>query len=195
MNCVKTKSSLADATKFWALSSLLLVATAAQAQQASTPQSANAAATTAATKPATAPARQPAAPGPASALVLEAAQIAIQTCQNDGGQRIAVSVVDSKGVLKLLLAADGASPRGVSSSTAKALTALKFQQPTQQIHQDKTLLAQVQQDSSLNGRPGGVLLQVKGEIIGALGIGGGRTDHACAEAGVAAIQQRLQKIG
>ncbi len=148
-----------------------------------------------ATTPAAAPVRQPAAPGPATDLVLEAAQIAINACKADGGQRIAVSVVDSKGVLKLLLTADGASPRGVSSSTAKAITALKYQQATQQLHQDKNLAAEIAKDSSLNARPGGVLLQANGEIIGALGIGGGKTDHACAEAGVAAIQARLQKVG
>ena len=157
----------------------LLLVPVAQAQQAAT----------------TPPVRQPAAPGPATDLVLEAAQIAINACKADGGQRIAVSVVDSKGVLKLLLAADGASPRGVSSSTAKAITALKYQQATQQLQQDKNLTAEIAKDSSLNARPGGVLLQAKGEIIGALGIGGGKTDHACAEAGVAAIQARLQKVG
>jgi uncharacterized protein GlcG (DUF336 family) len=142
-----------------------------------------------------APARQPAAPGPATELALEAAQVAINACKADGGQRIAVSVVDSKGVLKLLLTADGASPRGVSSSTAKALTALKYQQATQQLHQDKNLAAEIAKDSTLNARPGGVLLQAGDEIIGALGIGCGKTDHACAQAAVAAIQARLQKVG
>lgn len=142
------------------------------------------------------PPQVPAARGPALELAIEAARTAIAACSADGGQKVAVSVVDSAGVLKVLLAADGASTRGVTSSTNKAVTALKFKSSTsalgEQVKKDKTLADQVAADVSINVRPGGVLLKVGDEIIGAIGIGGGRTDEPCARAGIQKIQSRLQ---
>ena len=138
----------------------------------------------------------PAAKGPALELAIEAARIAIETCAGDGGQKIAVSVVDSAGVLKLLLAADGASPRGVTSSTNKAVTALNFKLATSQLGEqaktDKNLADKIAADTSLNARPGGVLLKVNDEIIGAIGVGGGKTDEPCALKGIEKIQSRLK---
>lgn len=151
-----------------------------------------------AAKPAdTAPRPQvPAAKGPALELAIEAARLAIETCAADGGQKIAASVVDSAGVLKVLLAADGTSPRGVASSTNKAVTALNFKTPTSQVGEqaktDQALAARIAADTSINARPGGVLLKVGDEIIGAIGVGGGKTDEPCALAGVQKIQARLK---
>lgn len=154
-----------------------------------------------AAKPAEAPAagtqqRVPAARGPSLELAVEAARVALETCAADGGQKIAASVVDSAGVLKVLLAADGASPRGVVSSTNKAVTALNFKAATSQIGEqaktDKALADKIAADTTINARPGGVLLKVGDEIIGAIGIGGGKTDEPCALAGVQRIQARLK---
>lgn len=146
--------------------------------------------------PANGPARVPAAKGPALELAIEAARIAIETCAADGGQKIGVSVVDSAGVLKVLLAADGTSPRGVASSTNKAVTALHFKAPTshvgEQAKTDKALADKIAADTTFNARPGGVLLKVGDDIIGALGVGGGKTDEPCALAGVQKIQARLK---
>lgn len=140
----------------------------------------------------------PAARGPALALALEAAQVAIETCTAKE-QKIGVSVVDSAGVLKALLATDGASPRGVQSSTNKAKTALEFKAPTsqlaEQIKTDKTLADKIAANPNLNARAGGVLLKVNDEIIGAIGVGGARgseKDEECALAGIQKIQTRLQ---
>lgn len=142
------------------------------------------------------PPQVPAARGPALELAVEAARAAIAACAADGGQKVAASVVDSAGVLKVLLAADGTSPRGVTSSTNKAVTALKFKLPTsalgEQVKNDKALADQAAADVSINVRPGGVLLKVGNEIVGAIGIGGGRTDEPCALAGIQKIQSRLQ---
>jgi len=139
--------------------------------------------------------RVPAAKGPAVELAIEAARVAIETCAADGGQKIGASVVDSAGVLKVLIAADGTSPRGVTSSTNKAVTALTFKTNTgklfEQIKTDKALADNVAANTSLNARPGGVLIKVGDEIIGAIGVGGGRTDEPCALAGLQKIQSRL----
>lgn len=138
----------------------------------------------------------PAARGPALELAIEAARIANETCAADGGQKIATSVVDSAGVLKVLLAVDGASPRGVASSTNKAVTALNFKAATSQLGEqaktDKALADKAAADTTINIRPGGVLIKVGDEIIGAIGVGGGKTDEPCALAGLQKIQARLK---
>lgn len=140
--------------------------------------------------------RVPAAKGPSLELAIEAARVAIETCAADGGQKIGVSVVDSAGVLKVLLAADGTSPRGVTSGNSKAVTALTYKtntsKLTEQIKTDKVLGDTIAANTVLNARPGGVLIKVGDEIIGAIGVGGGRTDEPCALAGLQKIQSRLQ---
>jgi uncharacterized protein GlcG (DUF336 family) len=137
----------------------------------------------------------PAAKGPSLELSIEAARIAIETCSAAGGQKIGASVVDSAGVLKVLLAADGTSPRGVQSSTNKAYTALTFKAATSeltgQLKTDKSLADKIAANANFNARPGGVLIKVGDEIIGAIGVGGGKTDADCAIAGLQKIQSRL----
>jgi uncharacterized protein GlcG (DUF336 family) len=139
-----------------------------------------------------------AARGPELALALEAARTAIDACLARGFP-VSASVVDSAGVLKVLLAADGAAPRGVQSSTHKAVTAITFKAPTSQLGErtktDKSFADTVAADPSYNVRAGAVLLVVKGEIIGAIGVGGARPseiDEACATAGFAQIGDRLK---
>jgi uncharacterized protein GlcG (DUF336 family) len=140
---------------------------------------------------------QPPARGPSLALAVEAAQTALATCTAKE-QKVSVSVVDSAGVLKALLATDGASPRGVQSSTNKAVTALSFKAPTSLLGErakaDKELADKVAANPAYNSRAGGVLIRVNDEIIGAIGVGGARgseNDEACALAGLAKIQGRL----
>ncbi|MBI4986077.1 MAG: heme-binding protein [Rhodocyclales bacterium] len=139
----------------------------------------------------------PAARGPALELALEAARVAVDTCKGLE-QKIGVSVVDSAGVLKVLLATDGASPRGVQSSTNKAVTALTFKTASSQLGEqaktDKELADKLAANTNYNARAGGVLLKVNNEVIGAIGVGGARgseKDEACALAGIEKIQSRL----
>ncbi len=131
-------------------------------------------------------------------LALEAAQATLADC-TARGHRIGVSVVDSAGVLKVALAADGASSRGVQSGNNKAVTALTFKQPSGQLGEkiktDTELAAKVAANPNFNARAGGVLLQVNGEVFGAIGVGGARgseNDEGCALTGVQKIQGRLK---
>ncbi|UCV06029.1 GlcG/HbpS family heme-binding protein [Dechloromonas denitrificans] len=140
----------------------------------------------------------PPARGPSFELALEAAQAAIDSCKARD-QKAAVSVVDSAGVLRVLLATDGASPRGVSSSTNKAVTALTFKAPTSQLAErvktDKELADKIAANTNFNARAGGVLLSVGGEVVGAVGVGGARgsnVDEECGLVGVQKIQGRLR---
>ena len=136
--------------------------------------------------------------GPALDLSLEAAQTALQACTAIQ-QKVAVTVLDSAGVVKVLLASDGASARGVLSSSSKAQTALTFRTATsaltESVKSDQQLAEKIAANSSFNIRAGGVLLIVNGEVVGAIGVGGARgseKDEACALAGIAQIQSRLQ---
>lgn len=147
-------------------------------------------------RPASGPA--PAARGPAYEVALELARVAVQNCAARN-QRIAISVLDSAGVVRVLLASDGASARGVQSSTGKALTALHFKANSgaigEQAKTDKALADQVAANSAFNARAGGVPIRVGDELIGAVGVGGARgsdVDEACAVAGLQAVQSRLQ---
>ena len=140
----------------------------------------------------------PAARGPSLKLALEAAQKALETCKGLD-QKIGVTVVDSAGVLKVVLATDGASTRGVASSTNKALTALAFTAATselgERIKTDTALAEKVASNANYNSRAGGVLLKVGDDVIGAIGVGGAKgseKDEACAVAGLQKIKGRLK---
>jgi uncharacterized protein GlcG (DUF336 family) len=146
----------------------------------------------------------PLARGPDMALALEAAQTALGTCSANG-IKAGVSIVDSAGVLRLLLSVDGASKNGVESSTKKAFTANALKAATYDIQEkmktDQALAAKVNADSTLFVRPGGLPLMAGDEVIGAIGVGGGQTlngvpggerDAACAKAGLDKIKDRLK---
>ena len=140
----------------------------------------------------------PAARGPALELALEAAREAIAHCAAIE-QKVAVSVVDSAGVLKVLLAADGASARGVLSGNNKAVTALTFKAATsalaEQVKSDQELAGKFAANPNYAARAGGLLIRVNDEVIGAIGVGGARGSEkaaACAVAGLQKVQARLQ---
>jgi uncharacterized protein GlcG (DUF336 family) len=140
----------------------------------------------------------PAARGPSLKLALEAAQKALDTCKGLD-QKIGVTVVDSAGVLKVVLATDGASTRGVTSSTNKALTALAFTSTTsdlaEKIKTDPALAEKVAANANYNTHAGGVLLKAGADVIGAIGVGGAKgseKDEACARAGLQKISGRLK---
>jgi len=139
----------------------------------------------------------PPARGPSLELASQAAQVAVDACAAKGFN-VGVSVVDSAGVLKVLVAKDGTSPRGVQSSTNKAVTALTFSDSTGHLGElsksDKALASRLSTNPNFNSRAGGVLLKANNEVIGAIGVGGARgseNDEACALAGIQAIQTRL----
>lgn len=139
----------------------------------------------------------PPARGPGLALALEAAQTAVATCTANG-YKVTASVVDSAGVIKVTLAADGASKRGVESSSAKAFTAVTFKTSSaaagKKAEADPILLGLLNADPKHRPRAGALPLFVGNELIGAIGVGGapgGDKDEACAQAGLNKIQSRL----
>ena len=120
-----------------------------------------------------------AARGPSYSLALEAAQTALESCEAKGAI-VSVSVVDSAGVLKILLAGDGADLKSVTSSTWKAITAIAFKTPISELG---TKVVR-----------GGLPMLVGDQVVGGIGVGGGHggnIDEDCARAGLEKIQKRL----
>jgi uncharacterized protein GlcG (DUF336 family) len=148
--------------------------------------------------------RQPPARGPEFAPSLEAAQAALAACAADGVKE-AVSVVDSAGVSRLMLAADGAANIEIEISQKKAATAVALKTATSEIAErmemDQAFKAKIDADKTLFPRPGGLPLMVGNEVIGAIGtsgaarlngVPGGVRDEACAKAGLDKIKARLK---
>jgi uncharacterized protein GlcG (DUF336 family) len=140
----------------------------------------------------------PPARGPSLELSIQAAETAAAACAANG-YKVAVSIVDSGGVLKVLHAADGASSRAVDSSTKKAQTALVFKMPTSEVaakvKTDEALAAKLAVDTNLFARAGGLPLMAGNDLIGAIGVGGapgGEKDEACATAAVDKIKAGLK---
>jgi len=151
-------------------------------------------------------AQPPPARGPEMALALEAAQTAVDTCLKDGVKGTA-SVVDSGGVLRVLLAANGASAGSVENSPGKAVTAVALKEPTsavaERMEKDPAFKAKIEGDLKTypRPRPGALPLMAGNDLIGAIGFGGAPTangvqgglrDEACAKAGLEKIKARLK---
>jgi uncharacterized protein GlcG (DUF336 family) len=149
-------------------------------------------------------ATQPPARGPEMAIALEAAQAAVAACAT-AGVKAATSVVDSAGVLRLLLTADGTSNDQIEISRKKAATAVALKAVTSEVadkmEKDPAFKAKIEADKSLFPRPGGLPFMVGSDVIGAIGVSGasrlngvagGVRDEACAKAGLEKIKARLK---
>jgi uncharacterized protein GlcG (DUF336 family) len=148
--------------------------------------------------------RQQPSKGPDVALALEAAQAALAACAANG-VKVAASIVDSAGALRLLLTADGAAQEEVEISRKKASTAVALKEVTSEVadrmEKDQAFKAKIETDKSLFPRPGGIPLMIGDEVIGAIGVSGasrlngvpgGLRDEACAKAGFDKIKDRLK---
>jgi uncharacterized protein GlcG (DUF336 family) len=148
--------------------------------------------------------QQPPARGPEMTLAREAAQAALAACAANG-VKAAASVVDSAGVLRLTVTADGTANDQIEISRKKAVTAITLKAATSEIaermEKDQAFKAQIEADKTLFPRPGALPLLVGSDVIGAIGISGasrldgvpgGVRDEACAKAGVEKIKARLK---
>jgi uncharacterized protein GlcG (DUF336 family) len=145
-------------------------------------------------------AQAPAAPPPPAvpeALALKIAQAAITTCQGNG-YKVAAAIVDAAGGTHLLVGAEGIRQGALDSSIKKAFTAISLKSPTATIETqaktDEALKAKLAADPKLFARAGGLPILSKGQIVGAIGVGGapgGEKDEACATAALAKFQAEL----
>ena len=129
-------------------------------------------------------------------LAVEAAEAAISSCKAQG-YSTTVAIVDRAGILKVLLAGDGASVLGRDLGRRKAYTAAIRRVPTTELAKavaapgafNPTLY-----DTQLVTAGGGVPIKAGNEVLGGIGVSGapgGDKDEACANAGLAKIGDRL----
>ena len=126
-------------------------------------------------------------------LAGKAIQTSLDACNKDG-YRVSVSVVDRAGVLRAMARADGAGPHTVDSSRKKAYTAASFRRPTTELAELLNKVPTLQPLRDINDEVlmlgGGLPIEIGGEIVGGIGVGGApgaHLDDACAQAGLDAI--------
>ena len=134
-------------------------------------------------------------------LAAEAALAAVHACAAQG-YRVSAVVVEPSGLMKAFAKADGAAPTTKDSSLGKAYTVVTLGL----IRGEETSAAIAQRIQSTPGAaalanipgilplPGAVVIRAKGEVVGAIGVGGapgGDKDEGCARAGIDKIKDRL----
>lgn len=107
---------------------------------------------------------------------------------------MSVAVVDRAGLLRVQLRGDGAGPHTIDSSRKKAYTAASLRRPTAELAElvarTPTLQSMSQMNEDILMLGGGLPIEVGGEVVGAIGVGGApgaHLDEDCAKAGLDAI--------
>jgi uncharacterized protein GlcG (DUF336 family) len=130
-------------------------------------------------------------------VALEMAQAALDSCRNKSFQ-VTVAVVDRMGVPQVVLRDRFAGAHTPESATRKAATAVSFRADT------LTLADNTTSDSAHSGARfidgilmlgGGVPVTAAGSVVAGIGVAGAPSssdDHACAQAGIAAVTARLE---
>src|SRR5438093_10932871 len=126
-------------------------------------------------------------------LASKAAAAAQEKCKQDG-YRVSAAVVDRAGVLRVLLRGDGAGPHTTNSSSKKAYTAASLRRPTSEMAELVAKVPALQGLRDIDDKVlilgGGLPIEIGGEVVGAIGVGGapgGHLDDACAQAGLDSI--------
>lgn len=132
-------------------------------------------------------------------LALDIAKGALENCRN-GGYQVAVAVIDRAGVLQVMLRDRYAGPHTPKTAQGKAWTALSFRTNTSDLA-TSTQAGQVQSGmrhvEGALALGGGIMIRSKGELVGAIGVSGapgGNLDDACALAGIAGVEDRLEPL-
>ena len=112
-----------------------------------------------------------------------------------GGYHITVAISDDGGHLLYLERMDDANPSSVETSSAKAVAAVLYKQPTKnfadRLSKGETLVLKLQGAMPVEG---GFPLVVDGKVIGGIGVGGaprGEFDAQAAQAGVDWLKANL----
>lgn len=129
-------------------------------------------------------------------LANELAWNALKACRKVDFQ-VAVAVVDRGGRTQVLLRDYLAGPHTIAGSQGKALTALSFRVPTSRLAEETAPGTPASGLRSLEGLVmvgGGLVVESRGQIVGAIGVSGAAgpaNDEACAKAGIDSVIDRL----
>lgn len=126
-------------------------------------------------------------------MATKAVQAAMDACKKDG-YRVSVSVVDRAGVLRAMGRADGAGSHTVESSRKKAYTAASLRRTTTELAELVAKVPTLEALRDMNPEVlilgGGLPIEIGGEVVGGIGVGGApgaHLDDACGQAGLDAI--------
>jgi uncharacterized protein GlcG (DUF336 family) len=141
-------------------------------------------------------AADPAAVAPSIDLALKAAQAIAAACKQ---YPMALAVVDSQGVAKLVYVPDDSAAWHGYSAIRKAYTAIVFQSDTsavvKQAAGDAAVMEKFRADANLSRQAGGLVLTAGGRIVGAIGVSGaepGGHDEECGNVGRDRIKAELK---
>ena len=148
------------------------------------------------------PAPQAPARGVEMALAVEAAQAAVNQCLSEGVKG-AAAVLDSAGVTRVLISADGASANASVLGPKKGVATIQMKKPSSQIQadmeKDPVLKAKLEADKDIFPRAGALPIMAGNDMVGAIAFGGangqqggGTHDEACAKAGLEKIKARVK---
>lgn len=127
---------------------------------------------------------------------LKAVNAAMKKCRDDGFQ-VAVAVVDRMGNMQAMLRDRFAGAHTPDTARRKAWTAASFRTNTTDLiepSQAGQLQSGVREVTGALMLGGGLLIDAGGSLVGAIGVSGaptGAADDACAEAGIAAIEDDI----
>ncbi|HEY6025426.1 MAG TPA: heme-binding protein [Pseudolabrys sp.] len=129
-------------------------------------------------------------------VAFDLAKAALAQCRKDGLQ-VAVVVIDRFGQPLVVLRDRYAGLAAIPTATGKAWTAVNFGRDTGELIKsirDGQLSAGLANLPNVVMLVGGLVIQSGGSIIGGVGVAGapgGDKDEACAKAGLAAVQDKL----
>jgi uncharacterized protein GlcG (DUF336 family) len=132
-----------------------------------------------------------------TAAALQAAQAAFDRCGQQG-YTVSVAVVDRGGHPLALLRENLAGPHTARTAIDKAATALSFRIDTLALAattQAGKPASGIRQLPNVVAVGGGVMIEAKGSLVGAIGVSGapnGEADDLCAKAGAAALRDALE---
>lgn len=131
------------------------------------------------------------------ATAMELTQAALKAC-SEAGYQVAVTVVDRMGVAQAMMRDRFAGPHTPETSVRKAWTAVSFRTDTLSMS-DVTKAGSPQAGARFISNAlmigGGVPVEAGGSIVAGVGVSGapgGVEDDACARAGIAAVQEKLE---
>src|SRR5580658_118937 len=130
-------------------------------------------------------------------LAVEAASEAVASCAK-GGYAETVVVVDADGATIAAIRGDGAGIHSLDSAHDKAYTGVTFKNDTLALAERAKTdgpIAPLAKLPHILFFPGGVVIKLNDEVIGAIGAAGapgGNLDDGCAKAGLDKIRDRLK---
>lgn len=125
---------------------------------------------------------------------LRIGKAAIEKCRKEGVS-VTVTVIDRGGDVQVVLRDTLAMDVSIAISKKKAYTAMEFNSPTSAMEDRFKGAYNVPKIDELLISAGGIPINIAGNIMGGIGVSGapsGLTDEACAQAGLAAVQDDLE---